>query len=591
MGSPLLRNLLPHVASRTVASELFLEAGFTDPTALTTAIAAQPNDAIKAAGYGAAVTEARHVDDPARLAKLAKHTSIQVRRAVGANPATPTDIAEYLASWAIKKGDDELATALVEGQPCTQVWRLIDEFDGFGKLIEVRKFARRLLDVGTPDDIMRVGLRTGLFVLLVDEYADRAPDAPASVPLSELAAKVVAADLVDGPVQTAAGTLANGSQTLAYDTPDTARALVMLANRFGEDLIEYTAGGDHYGYASRKDPARPKPVVLREVLDDEACPSWYQVRLIGGAPKSTLEALDDAHQDQVVRLLEQQADVAPEKCWRPAAESVRDAIDAFRAVELQRRIIAQIAVEHQLAVKLLDSMYGRHAQSRRFGGLSADPEALRPLLDQDRFAISAELLFGLLRDEQLPEHLARLAARKLVALDVDQRKNLAYNASNFSEQGMFAVVDEFAGLLPKLAAVPGVGRRLAALLTEQFGDDTARWRSFESLLSDWDGTTMGLVDTVHALHGPVERAEEPADVTEAVDQEAAAELTGEVAPDLHPGPEVEGVASAPEAEVEVKGEVEVEVEGSGVPEAKETPSPTVQDTPASEPMLTQLTLL
>ena len=80
---------------------------------VTPPLPGQVPDLIKRHGYKMAVTIARITDDPKLLARLARNSSVQVRRAVADNRHTDQPTLDYLWRWAVKRRDSEVLAAVV----------------------------------------------------------------------------------------------------------------------------------------------------------------------------------------------------------------------------------------------------------------------------------------------------------------------------------------------------------------------------------------------------------------------------------------------------------------------------------------------
>ena len=72
---------------------------------------------VKKHGYRMAVTIAHVADDPQVLARLAKHTSVQVRRAVAGNPHTDQSTLEFLWRWVLSAEDGKTLDLLSRALP------------------------------------------------------------------------------------------------------------------------------------------------------------------------------------------------------------------------------------------------------------------------------------------------------------------------------------------------------------------------------------------------------------------------------------------------------------------------------------------
>ena len=77
----------------------------------------QASDLIKRHGYKMAVAIANLTDDPQLLAKLAKNSSVQVRRKVANNPHTDQPTHEYLWRWVLAAKDQQVQDSVARALP------------------------------------------------------------------------------------------------------------------------------------------------------------------------------------------------------------------------------------------------------------------------------------------------------------------------------------------------------------------------------------------------------------------------------------------------------------------------------------------
>ena len=586
-----LRALLPHVEVTEVVSELFIDAEFDAPTELSTSIDPQPDKAVKAQGYGAAVTEARNVQDPQRLTKLARHSSLQVRRAVGRNPNTPPEVADYLATWAVKKDDTDTVNALIAGQPCAYAWQLIDEVSGFGRRVATDEWAERLLDAGTRQDILRGRALDGLHLELARAYVARSTDRNTpTVSLTELVSDLPCD--ADGPTPTAEGigaTVAT-SRSLAWDVTDATTALCSLAAQFGSGLLSLVAPRRSY-YSHRA--LSVGETVLREILaaPDEQAPEWLKLHVVAHAHFKRYASLPDELQARAVTLLTDGTvpDDAPAALETNAGISVIDAVQELRDRDLRLQISRLVAEQQEFVSHLSARLFGKYPTDA-YQLLIEDPEFLRPIFGQLRFLPSYTTLMHALRDVTLPSEIAPLVAQQLAALDPKQRLQMVYTLGSLSDQGLLAVMETFGQHLPRLVESSAIAQTLAARLATEFGTDVERWRTFTSVLDSWEGPTSDLIDTVHTLHGgrPAPAAaedEQPEPEPEAdPEPEPGPELEVHPEPGDEPGPAVEGELPEPEVEPSRQVEaspVEARTDGTALDDDDLAPEDAAEHAPAA----------
>lgn len=72
-------------------------------------------------GYRFACAAAAHTDDEEALARLARHSSLTVRRTVATNPALTDDTVDYLWQWALSRGDFDTLTPLAGRRPVESI--------------------------------------------------------------------------------------------------------------------------------------------------------------------------------------------------------------------------------------------------------------------------------------------------------------------------------------------------------------------------------------------------------------------------------------------------------------------------------------
>ena len=192
-----------------------------------------------------------------------------------------------------------------------------------------------------------------------------------------------------------------------------------------------------------------------------------------------------------------------------SASNEEDLINAVREYEnttknmrLDNSILANAVVEHPLVTTDLMGQYFRTTDYKTWADVSKKlcSESRFDLLSAIAAQIGLEQLIGMIGfRSEIVQHMLNSA---YIGRELDMDRALSHwFHSDISSDSITAMRDEFIAVVPatQLMSSAVLAPIAMVLLEEQLGDNQKRWETFETLVSEYQGTLPELLSTVNSL--------------------------------------------------------------------------------------------